>query len=337
MSTMKAWQYSNLDGKLEDALQLNNAVPIPDRNSLTKGQLLVQVISASLNPVDYKYPETAIIGRLTIPRPATPGIDFCGRVIAKHTSNAAFEEGQLVFGGFPGSVIHKGTLAEYVVIPGGCCAALPEGVDPDDAAAVGTAATTAYQSLMPESLSPGSKIFVNGGSGGVGTWTIQLARALGAEVVTSCSTSNVELCRQLGAHEVIDYRTVDLIANLTERGQVFDLVIDNVGGNNELYNIRNSILKPGSTFVQVGIAMSLQNILAMFKKQLWPVSAGNSKFYFVNMKNSTEFFDRVGGWMKDGTVKAVIDTKYPLEDVPKAYKQLREGHTKGKIIVRISN
>ncbi|KAK7414962.1 hypothetical protein QQX98_006287 [Neonectria punicea] len=334
--TMKAWQYSTVQGKLEDAISLND-VAMPSASSLAKDQLLVQVISASLNPVDYKIPESGLIGRLMISRPATPGLDFCGRVVAKHPSSTAFKEGQLIFGGFASSS-SLGTLSQYMVISEKCCASLPAGVDPDDAAAVGTAATTAYQSLMPKTLKPGAKIFINGGSGGVGTWGIQFAKALGAEVVTTCSTGNVELCRQVGADEILDYRKVDIISTLKEtKKHYFDLVIDNVGKTEDLYNISRDLLKPGGTFVQVGVpdSMTLSNVGSNLKKQLWPSVLGGGGYYFVNMKNRTEFFEQMGTWMAEGKAKAVVDEAYEWEDVPRAFAKLREGHVRGKVVVHV--
>ncbi|KAF7558232.1 hypothetical protein G7Z17_g99 [Cylindrodendrum hubeiense] len=335
--TMKAWQYSAVEGKLEDSISVNDiAKPIP--SSLAKGQILVQVISASINPVDYKLPESGFLGRLMISRPAIPGLDFCGRVIAKHPSSNAFEEGQLVFGGFT-SNDGNGTLSQYTVISEKCCALLPAGVDPDHAAAVGTAATTAYQSLMPDTLKPGAKIFINGGSGGIGTWGIQFAKAMGAEVVTTCSTANVELCRQIGADEVLDYKKVDIISSLKEKKNEFDLLIDNVGKNDDLYKIRGELLKSTGTFVQVGVpdTLSISQTLPTLGKQLWPAALGGGRYYFVNMENTTEFFDRIGHWMKEGEVKAIVDTTYGWEDVPLAFGKLREGHARGKLVVQVAD
>lgn len=178
--TMQAWQYSAVQGKVEDSISVND-VAKPNASSLANGHLIVQVITAALNPVDYKLPEAGFIGRMMIPRPATVGLDFCGRVVAKHPSSNAFEEGQLVFGAYA-SLTGAGALSQYIVIPEKFCAVLPPGVDPDHGAAVGTAAITAYQSLMTDTPKSGAKIFINGGSGGTGTWAIQFARAMGAEV-----------------------------------------------------------------------------------------------------------------------------------------------------------
>lgn len=335
--TMRTWQYSAVNGNLEDSMSLKDDAPIPSISSLLKNELLIEVISASLNPVDIKLPVTPLIGRMMVSRPATPGLDFCGRVVGKHPSNASFEEGQLVLGGYAG-VSQRGTLSQFIVIPMINVAPLPEGVDPDHAAAVGTAATTAYQSLMPSTLRAGAKVFINGGSGGVGTWGIQFAKALGAEVVTACSTANIELCKQLGADEVIDYKKTDIVANLKARGNVFDLVIDNVGSTTELYDQSKKYLKPGGTFVLVGVGanMSLSGIFSTMSKQVLPAITGQKGFYFVRQKNDREFFEQIGRWMKEGKARAVIDSTFPFDGVPAAYKKLREGRAKGKIVVQVN-
>lgn len=329
---MRTWQYSAIHGNLEDSLTLKDDVPIPSISSLRKDELIVEVISASLNPVDYKLPGTPIVGRLMVSRPATPGIDLCGRVAGKHPANTSFEEGQLVFGGY-NMINQRGTLSQYCVIPMANVAPVPEGVDPHHAAAVGTAATTAYQSLMPSTLQAGAKIFINGGSGGTGTWGIQFAKALGASVVATCSTANVELCKQIGADEVVDYKKTDIVADLKARGNVFDLVIDNVGSTTGLYDHSKQYLKPGGTFVLVGVGgMSISGIFSTMMKQLRP---GQKGFYFVQQKNDRKFFEQIGRWMGEGKARAVIDSTFSFEEVQQAYRKLREGRAKGKIVVRV--
>lgn len=266
--------------------------------------------------------------------PGTPGLDFCGRVVAKHPSNNDATEGQLVFGALS-KASRFGTLGQFTLVSSSECAPLPDGIDPDDAAAVGTAAATAYQSLLPDVLKPGWKVFINGGSGGVGTWAIQFAKAMGAEVTTTCSTDNVDLCRQLGADKVIDYKKVAAIPVLKEIGPVFDLVIDNVGSS-ELYNESNTLLKPGGTFVLVGTGVSATEIATNAKRQLLPsfLNAGR-KYHFVMVKSQTEYYAKIGEWMVNGKARAIVDETFEWEDVPAAFSRLREGHSKGKIIIHV--
>ncbi|PVH83505.1 zinc-binding oxidoreductase [Cadophora sp. DSE1049] len=334
-STMKAWQYSKISGKLEDSITLNTSIPIPTASSLSKNDLLVEVLTAALNPVDYKLPESNA-SIFMISKPATPGLDFCGRVKAKHTSNDLIKEGQLIFGCL-GSPRKYGTCGEYIVVPRSECALLPEGVDIDEAAAVGTAGMTAYQALLPDHVKAGSNIFINGGSGGVGTFGIQFAKAMGAKVTTTCSTLNVELCKSLGADEVIDYKTADIVATLKGKGQIFDAVIDNVGDSATLFNECEALLKPDGVFVQVAMKVTVAGVAGMMRKRLQPRLLGGvgRKFHFVAVEGRTRDFEHVGKWMKEGKVKAVIGETFAFEEVPKAFEHLRTGHTKGKIVIHV--
>ncbi|KAI1770089.1 zinc-binding oxidoreductase [Hypoxylon cercidicola] len=332
-STFTAWQYTTIDGTLDNSLVLNRKVPVPDKSTLAPGQLLVEVITAAINPVDYKLPESGWIGGLIIRgRPATPGLDFCGRVVAKHQSNDAFHEGQLVFGGFA-KVVRFGTLSQYIVVSVNECAPLPDGVDPDQAAAVGCAATTALESVPSEIVKPGSRVFINGGSGGVGTYTIQFAKALSAKVTATCSTGNIELCKSLGADEVIDYTKTDVIAALKEEGQVYDLAVDNVG-NLDLSRQSHAFMKKGAAFMQVGVtSVNARGMMTVFGKMIWP----GSTFRFIQMKNESASFVQIGKLMAEGKVRAVIDEAFEFEDVPKAYQKQKSGHARGKIVVHVGS
>ncbi|KAJ1549091.1 zinc ion binding [Cladochytrium tenue] len=335
---MKTWKYSTFTGKLEDALVRDDDAPEPSKTSLGANQIIVEVITAGLNPVDYKLPEAGWIGRAMIKRPATPGLDYCGRITAKHPSNQSLEVGQVVFGGLQ-IAGQFGTTGQFVLASASECAPLPEGVDPDQAAAVGTAATTAYQSVVVAQVGAGSKVIINGGSGGVGTWAIQMAKLRGAaEVVTTCSGANAALCRQLGADEVIDYKETDLVRVLTEKGQVFDVAIDNVGSA-EFYNARAAFLKPGGWFVQVGTPpLTAGSVLTDLTRNFWPtfLNPGRRRYCFVQQNNSKEYLEQIGKWIAEGKIRPVIDEKFAWEDVPAALSKLRQGHAKGKILVQVS-
>ncbi|KAM5354837.1 hypothetical protein ACJ41O_001483 [Fusarium nematophilum] len=330
MATTKAWQYTDTRKGLEKSLFLDSFAPVPSKSSLSKGEILVRVVSAALNPADYKLPEIGLLRKLLIKNPATPGLDFCGRVVATHESDEGLREGQLVFGAL--SPLSKyGTLSELTVVPVSQCTTLPDSVDPNHAATVGTAGLTAYQSLLLGSSKEGSRIFINGGSGGTGTFGVQLAKILGAHVTTTCSTANVELCRQLGADCVLDYRQTDVISELEKEGPVFDLVIDNVGTPG-LYENSHRFLNPSGKFVQVHFNLSA------IRRLLQPACLGGGlrQFSIVAVRTSTEDLARIGQWLKEGKVKPVVEM-IEWEDVPKAYAKLKSGHTVGKIAVRISS
>ncbi|KAJ4290195.1 hypothetical protein N0V90_010410 [Kalmusia sp. IMI 367209] len=328
---MKLWQYGALRNELEDAIHLVTG-PIPAVASLTKGQLLVRILTVSLNPVDYKLPESCV-GSISIHRPAIPGLDFCGQAIAAHKSVNAFKQGQLIFGGFSRTPQH-GTLAEYTIVAASECALVPDNVELEQAAAATTAATTALQSLLPDIVKTGANIFINGGSGG-------FAKIMGAKVTTSCSTTAIELCKQLGADEVIDYKQSDVIADLKSRGAVFDLVVDNVGSTSDLYNLSSTILKSGGTFVQVGLGstVNLTGVaMVIYRSLLGYASAliGGRKYYFVQAQNVTKSLDQIAQWMTEGRAKAVIDGRYAFTEVPQAIRKLKQGHSRGKIVIRVA-
>ena len=333
---MKAWRYSTICGRLEESLALNTSVPVPNKSSLSKDQIIIEVITASINPVDYKLPESGLLGKLSIKTPASPGLDFCGRIVAKHASNIALKEGQLVFGAL-GKPSKFGTLGQFAIISSAEYALLPAGVGKDEAAGAGTAALTAYQSLLPAAIKPGSRVFINGGSGGVGTFGIQFSKTLGAHVTTTCSTANVGLCKGLGADEVLDYKEVDVVSELKKKGHVFDLVIDNVG-NPALYENNDAFLKRSGTFVQVGIQPSFAAMGTMARRILQPafLGGGRRRFHFVTVQSRSEDYVQIGKWLAEGKAKTVIDQVFKWEDAPKAFEKLRTGRTTGKIIVHVT-
>ncbi|KAF3000542.1 zinc ion binding [Neopestalotiopsis sp. 37M] len=334
MDTMRAWQWNNIDDKLETSLSLNENVTKPRKEDLRHDQLLVQVFTAALNPVDYKLPESGWIGGLMIRgRPATPGLDFCGHVVAAHESITTLREGDSVFGAFA-SANQFGSLAEFIVISTQECTRLPDGVEIDQAAAVGCAGTTAFQSVPTDLLKePEVKMLINGGSGGVGTFAIQFAKAQSAEVVTTCSAANVQLCRDLGADRVIDYTADNVTATLAREGCTFDLIIDNVGDPN-FYDKSISLLRKGGTFMQVGVpSLNATNVLKSFGRMILP---GSYTYRFIQMKNSSMFFSQIGQWMAEGKVRAVIGEQFDFEQVPQAYAKLRTGRAKGKIIIHVA-
>ncbi|KAM0330182.1 hypothetical protein ACHAQA_004356 [Verticillium albo-atrum] len=333
---MQAWQYTDIKGTLEDSLVLNEKAIPPDAASLPEDHVLIEVIAAGINPVDYKLIEIPVFGKFMTQPPASPGLDFCGRIRTKKASNTIFSEGQLVFGAL--SITTKvpkfGALSQLIIAPCSQLAALPKGVAPDDAAAVGTAGLTAYQSLPQDLIKPGSKIFINGGSGGVGSFAIQFAKALRAHVTTTSSTENLQLCRELGADEVIDYRKVDVVEVLRKKGQVFDLAIDNVGTPAGLYEASKNFLKLDGTFVQV----AMQPMTTTFRRNLLPACFGPKRSYHVvRVKVNRENLERIGRWIAEGRVRVLVDEKFQWVDAPKAYEKLRRGHTTGKLIVEVSN
>jgi len=335
-STMKAWQFSATKGGLEKHLTFNPSASPPPSTNLSPSQVLIEVISMSLNPVDYKIPELPFVGRLLIPRPASPGIDFCGRVLSTGSAASSLSPNQTVFGRLDAPT-RFGTMGQYIIAPLAGTAPLPPGIDPDHAAAIGTAALTAYQCIIPHAKAD-DHIFINGGSGGTGTFGIQLAKALGCHVTTTCSTPNIQLCKDLGADEVIDYKTTDIVRELKAQGQAFALAVDNVGTPPELYKAADVYLKEGAKFVQVGAPMSVGAVWTIVSRMGWPTVLGGGRraYEMLQVKNEREHLVRIGEWMQEGKVKPVIDSVFESRDAPKAYEKLKEGRAKGKIVVHVS-
>ena len=340
---MKAWQFSQTAGGLEKNLKLNNAAPLPPKaKSLAADQILVQVFSATLNQIDYKFAEIPVLGNLVIKKPSSPGLDYAGRVVAagpnsKKVSSEDWKPGQLVFGKLDAPTQY-GTIAEYTIVPRAGCVPLPEGLSLDEAACIGTAALTAYQCIVPH-IKSGDRIFINGGSGGVGSFGIQIAKVKGCHVTTSCSGANVDLCKSLGADQVIDYKSKDIVAELKKMPK-FDLVVDNVGTPSELYWQAHNFTNAKTRYVQAGGGLSFGDIYSLLSRMIWPGFLGGGKrpFEFLGLANNQEHFRDIVGWMAQGKVKALIDEVYGMEDKGpiRAFERLKTGRAKGKIIVRVA-
>lgn len=330
-ANMKAWLYSGTSGGLEKNLHLEpsaHAPPPPRPN-----EVLIQVLSAAINPADFKVPEMGPHARWVVGMPATPGMDFCGRVVAMGSNATRFSAGQLVHGSHSRPTKY-GALGEYLVISADLIAALPDGVAIDHAASVGIAGQTAYQSLNGY-VGANDKVFINGGSGGCGMFAIQIAKEMGCHVTTTCSTKNVEFCRGLGADEVIDYTVEeDLVATLRDRGIVFDHILDHIGFPSQLYFQCHHFLRAGGVFVQVG-ASALSTFVG---RVAWPsfLGGGKRKYWIFMFSNNGQHAARLGELMQKGAVKAQLDSVYEFEEAVQAFEKLRSGRARGKIVVHVA-
>lgn len=329
---MKVWQCRLLAGPIEKQLFLaTSGVPKPK----VTNEILVQVYSAALNPIDYKMLELGLITKAIFWSPVTPGLDFCGRVVEVGTKVDSFRVGDMVYGSSSG-VFGYGTLAQFVPVSQDVVALVPEGVKVDDVASIAVVGMTTYQGLKPYAKA-GDKVFINGGSGGTGVLAIQIAKALGYEVTASCSAANVELCKSLGADEVLDYQSADIVKQLQKGGQVFNLVLDNVGSPANLYKASHTFLVPNGTFVQIGGGMSLSAITQLASSMMRPafLGGGKRKYVFVTAKANTTDFEQLVAWMKEGKIRAVIDSTFEFNEAPKAFERLKTGRARGKIVVHV--
>ncbi|KAJ4030209.1 hypothetical protein NW761_011881 [Fusarium oxysporum] len=269
---MFARRYTSTKGGLEANLTLEENVDklvIPSDGPAA----LVEVLYSLLNPQDYKLPELPFLGSWNIPPPATPGTDYVGRIY--ETNMPDLKKGDMVFGTLDLPTKY-GTLAQYVLVKGkDGISKVPRGFeDIRDLVCLVIAGLTALQSLKPQPV--GAHVFINGGSGGTGTFCIQIAKRINgaAKIVTSCSRKNVPLVKNLGADNVIDYSqgdAVDKLEALTkDAGRKFDLIVDNVGNNPDLYWQSQKFLGVDSHFIQIGgPSVDLRFVWMIKKMSLW--------------------------------------------------------------------
>lgn len=297
----------------------------------TDDQLLVKVHAAALNPLDWHYMRgSPYLMRLSTgvgaPKDGRVGVDFAGTVEAVGKNVTRFKPGDEVFGGADGAV------AEYVVVRETRGVALkPANVTFEQAGSVAIAALTALQGLRDHgALKPGQKVLINGASGGVGTFAVQIAKHLGAEVTGVCSTRNVELVRSLGADHVIDYTRQDFAAS-AER---YDLILDNVA-NRSISDLRGA-LKPNGAIVIVGGAHG--NWVGPFLPPLKAMMLQpfvDQKMGMFMAKLTQDDMQLLGEWMEAGKVTPVVDRRYALEEAAKAMAYLEAGRARGKVVVNI--
>jgi len=294
-------------------------------------EVLVKVHAASVNPLDWHYmrgsPYLMRLGTgIGAPKDSRMGVDFAGTVEAVGDKVTEFKPGDEVFGG------RSGAFAEYVIIPDDRALVMkPANVTFEQAASVPIAAITALQALRDKGqLKSGQKVLINGASGGVGTFAVQIAKSFGAEVTGVCSTRNVEMVRSIGADHVFDYTKEDY----TESDQVYDLIIDNVGNHSLSANRR--VMAPDGILVILG--GSKGNWLGPLMR---PINAFmlspfvSQEFILILAKMDREDLAILGDLMSDGKVTPVIDRSYELSEVPDAVRYSEEGHARGKILINV--
>lgn len=335
-STMQAWQIAT-PGLLEDVLKLVDNAEKPSE-PLQRGQILVQVVSAGLNPADYKMVELGFASKAITSFPKTIGMDLSGKVVAvgKDVTDVKANDAVLVR---LDPTKAPGSLSQFITADYNGYAVLPADFDLDLAAGAPTTALTAYQSIKPY-VQAGGKVFINGGSGGAGTYGIQIAKALGCHVTTSCSTAKRELCERLGADEIIDYKAGDLVTQLKQKETIFDLIVDNVGSSlPDLYQQSHHYLKPEGAFVLVGGSASLSSIKNVMKAKFTPsfLGGGRSKFITYMTKNDHDDLAQIAKWLGEGVIKTIIDSTFEFKETLKAYEHLKKGSSGGKVVVHVSS
>jgi NADPH:quinone reductase-like Zn-dependent oxidoreductase len=304
----------------------DTAKPVP-----ADDEVLVKVHAAAVNPLDWHYmrgtPYFLRLGSgLGSHKDSRLGVDFAGTVEAVGKDVTRYKAGDAVFGGA------NGAFAEYVTIAENRgLAAKPANVSFEQAASAPIAAITALQGLRDEGqIKPGQKVLINGASGGVGTFAVQIAKSLGAEVTGVCSTRNLELVRSIGADHVVDYTR----ENYTESGKLYDLIIDNVGNHSLSANRR--ALSPEGRLVIVGgqggnwLGPMLRPLGAMMLSPFM-----DQKMGMMLARMDKDDLAVLADLMQAGKVTPVIDRRFPLNEVPAAIRYSEEGHARGKIIINV--
>lgn len=323
-------------GDAEDALELRDV----DEPTIGDGELLVRVRAASVNPYDWHvmtglpYFMRLQTGLRTPKRQGT-GADFAGIVEATGGNVTRFRPGDEVYGIVDGDVpgtplLQLGTFAEYVKVSEEWAEPKPARLSFEEAAAVPLAALTALQGLCRfGDVRPGQEVLVNGASGGVGTFAVQMAKAFGARVTGVCSTRNVDLVRSLGADHVVDYTREDY----THAAGSYDLMLDNVGNRSLSENRR--VVKPGGRYlVSFGqIRHRWLGPMAYILRMSIVSRFVGQTMRTLDQERSTEDLPEVTELIEAGTVTPVIDRTYPLIEAPDALHYLGGEHARGKVVV----
>lgn len=323
--TMMAIRYGCFGGpEVLELAEMPKPVPAP-------GEIRIRVEAAAVNPLDWHYMRgTPYMIRLMGAGIGTPadmrlGVDYAGVVETVGSEVNRFQPGDRVFGG------STGAFAEYLTTSeDGAVVPVPENLSLEQAAAVPVAGLTALQALRDTGkLQPGQKVLINGASGGVGTFAVQIAKAMGAEVHGVCSTRNVDRVYALGADRVIDYKKESYI----DSGEKYDLIIDNVGNHSLLAN--RKVMNDSATLVIVGgkggnwLGPLIRPLTAL---ALSPFVKQNFAMFLARIKREDLLV--LADMMASGKITPVIDRRYALAEVPDAIRYSEGGHARGKIIIR---
>ena len=294
-------------------------------------EVLVRVRAASVNPLDWRLMRggpliTRILFSLRAPKIKQPGKDVAGEVEAVGKNATRFKPGDEVFG------LCHGAFAAYACAPESMLVLKPAHASFEQAASMPIAGLTALQGLRDKGkLRPGQKVLVNGASGGVGTFAVQLAKYLGAHVTAVCSTQNLDMVRSLGADEVVDYTRNDF----TKCGQRYDLILDCVG-NHSAWACRRALKRQGTCAI-AGAPTELPKILARVLQALLLSRLVSQKFVMYMAKMNHQDLNLIVDLIASGRVTPVIDRHYILNDVAAAIAYSEQGHARGKVVITFEN
>ncbi len=306
---MQALRIDKYDSINSAALvEFEPAAPGPD-------EVLLRVVAASINPLDLKLISGRMSAVFPLAFPYTLGTDVAGVVEAVGNSVQRFKPGDHLFGRLDPR--KGGALADYAVAPAHSLSLIPGGFDAGMAAALPTAAGTAWLALHDMArVRAGHKVLIHGASGGVGTFAVQIAKLAGATVIATASEKNHALLRSLGADDVIDYRTEDF----TRRVKEMDIVLDPIGGD----TLQRSweVIRPG------GILLTLADRTLM--------DNGAIRGAFVQLTTNAALLENIAQLVYAGRLRVITDTAYPLAQARNALEEVAFGHAVGKVLVRVS-
>lgn len=298
-----------------------------EKPKITEDGILVKIFAASMNAVDWHIRSgTPFMARLMggsaktlFMKPKFPilGADFAGKIESVGKNIEHFENDDEVFG-----TVKAGSHAEYIRVSEKDVALKPVNMTYEQAAAVPTCGIMALQGLRDRgNIKPEQKVLINGASGGIGTFAVQIAKSFGADVTGVCSTRNVELVKSIGADEVIDYTKKDF----TKNGERYDLIFD-VVGKSSFTKCKKSLKSEG---IYVSTVFGLRHILRKF----WASITSSKKMIPYIGKPNKEDILFVRDLIEAGKVKAVIDRVYPLSEIAEAHRYMEKGHARGKVII----
>ena len=296
-------------------------------------EVLVKVAAASVNAYDWHFLSADIflirlVGGLFKPKNTRLGADVAGRVEAAGRDIRRFQPGDEVYGDI--ASFGKGSFAEYIAVPERVLAPKPVNLTFAEAAAVPMAALTALQGLRDQGqIRPGQKVLVNGASGGVGTFALQLAKVFGAEVTAVCSTRNLDKARALGADHVIDYTQEDF----TQNGQQYDLIFA-ANGYHPIAAYRRALTPRGNYVMAGGSGAQMAQALVMGPLMSKPEG---KRLGALTTRINQEDFALLKELLEAGKVVPVIDRIFPLREAAEALRYLGTGHAQGKVVITMED
>ncbi len=299
-----------------DVLEINDVeTPI-----IKDDEVLVKVYAVSVNPVDVVIRKNRIMSFFVNRGSKITGSDLSGKIVSVGKTVASMKNGDDVFGFKQG-----GTTAEYVAIPENKVAIKPINMTFEEAAAVPLAALTALQALRDKgNICSGQSVLVNGASGGVGTYAVQIAKSFGTDVTGVSSTKNLELIKSLGADKVIDYTKEDF----TRTNQRYDIILDAVAKSS--YSKCKKILNQGGIFISTRFSPLL--LIQVMSTVLF----GSKKAKTVFVNSNTKDLEIIGELIKENKVKSIIAQSYPMNKTSEAHLHIENGHTRGKVVISIN-